>query len=111
MAVALADWWLRRHTEPASVVFHVAPIAIGAPLTIPLIGTFVSEEFCTCEDPMVGVGIALIGVGLLTGTVLVSEIAGRGDLLRRLQPAGAGLVALAFLLGAARLVGEVLKIV
>lgn len=109
-AVALADWWLQRHAEPARAVFHIAPIAIGAPLTIPLFGSFLSTEFCTCDDPMVGVGIALIAVGAVTAAAMIAEIAGRHEASRRLQPAGVAFVAIAVLLGTARLIAEIATI-
>ncbi len=109
-AVALSDWWLRRHAESAPVVFHIAPVAIGAPLTIPLLGTFLSEEFCFCNDPMIPVGIALIAVGTLTAASWIAEIAGRHDASRRLQPAGVAFVVIAVVLGAVRLVGEIATI-
>ena len=93
-AVSASDSWLHSRLPVAhgwGVGGYAALILLGAPLIIPTLATYFSEEFCECDDPPRLVGAFLVLAGALTVTSWALLVA-QGDSERQaphwLQTAG-----------------------
>lgn len=82
--VSLADSWLDTHLPPAqgwNVALYGLLVAAGAPLMVPMVGNYFSEEFCGCDDPPRVTGAFLVALGVLTASSWAAQVRSGNPLL------------------------------
>jgi hypothetical protein len=109
------DRWLDNRLPKAgsvtSIVVYTLLVALGAPLMIPIIGSYFATGFCFCENPPIWTGVFLLAAGLATTWWWVLSLRGSSSPPKYLKTMGSVSVALAVIAGAIHLLAQLIQIV
>jgi len=108
------DRWLDARlpegTGTVSIIVYSLIVVVGVPFLIPTIASFVSTEFCFCDNPPVATGFFIVITAIATAWWWVLNLRGSRTPPRTLTMVGTASVALAVIAGTIHLIGEIASI-
>lgn len=106
--------WLDRRLPEASgvtsIVTYSVLVAVGAPLVIPVIGSFFDPDFCSCDNPPIWSGVFLLMTAAVTALWWMLHLRGSESPTKTLRTIGLSSVVMTAIAGAIHLVGEIIHI-